>query len=406
MRRWRLLVLIALLASPVSTDPSAATYTYGPQPGYPFCALPEDPWPYNAAAGPAGGWGIAASSWNPASLVFGSELSAVTSLFSVSGDEEPGLLCFGSRFSSGWGVGLSITWLPSATWGWAWYDCPVEEHEERERQYSTRLAVGKRLNRQWGVGIGFRYSNSAYLETIDHTHCGEDEPFTTDYIRLNSDDLSIDLGFRAEGMLPSLTLISTPRRTHHVEDERWPPGLALAAGLSRVRFGVYHVPEEPFADFDWPASASLGVVYRPIVSREICVALNGTVVHWFSGAPAGESMTGDHLFQFGNWGVGAGVEILEAIELGLAYWSGYARDVKQLSWFAAVGPEAVRLTLTMGPEAMTEWHDRYPADYWDISTPDELEARVTVRFQIPFGAAHRKPEKEPRDLPQGYDWWR
>jgi hypothetical protein len=302
----------------------------------------DDPWPRATGADAAGGWGVGAIGANPAAIGFGQEASGSASL---PWSEGPTHMAIGVRSRLGPTAGFSL--------------------RGSENQSPLLTLV-----------IGYRADTSRALALAIKHREGD---------RTNSRWM-FDLGFRWERIFPRLTLVERGATLLPFSRSRWQPGMAFGLAIRNMA-GTGYVPTSRD-----PLTVSIGLSYKPVVSRTLCLSLNASH-NWFERTPERTQDSRPRaLLRRGSSAVGLGVELHQTFELGLSVHAGFADRVPRLVWSAAAGPPCFRIIWSAGADAMEP--GLFGASFVD---------RFTVRMYFP--AEFQPRSKESREPPSPYSYW-
>jgi hypothetical protein len=301
-----------------------------------------DPIPRTTGAGPAGGWGVAAASANPAALLFGTEASASVSL---PWSEEFGHMAFGYCWRGGIGAGFAI-------------------RSEKNSGYAAAWTLGFRSD-----------SNRAVAVTVKRRAGGPSHR-----------KWRMDFGLRWEGMGPGLTHVHRGDRLSPDLRARWRPGLAVGLAIVNVAASGLFPHEEDLMAID------VGLSYRAPVGHPVCLSLNARQRSYWDSESLTHADGLDAARRPGRSAVGVGVEAYEAVEFGLALHAGFPDDRVRLAWSAAVGPPLFRVIWCAGADLKNR-HFR-GSEFVDL---------VMLRMYLPIGGA--SSQDDARESIDPYAFW-
>jgi hypothetical protein len=351
-------------------------------------ALQEDPWTYATGAGPAGGWGIGASSANPATSIFGPDatftLSPLFGLLLISGGGRPN-----DRLAGG----ITIARMVELDQEDIKVVGPAARYSDEIRpgDILVRLNGAAMVSRRAAIGVNVKYSrtNRSYSELV---YPDFDWWYSSYEGQLNV--AAVDLGFRADGLLPKSSLLTRRGSMIPTSESRWPSGFTVGASINNLPL-LHH--GDVRHDDDAALWLGMGLAYRAVVSRAMCVSLNAAYYYW-PGASRGAYLSDGELIPTKHaYSMGTGLEFNELLEMGFAVYgpARYARwdyhvyglphyfeqSGVDLEFYAGLGPPWLRFLASAGS---------YGGDGSYSSTDsNEFTGRFWVRVQVPFGEGQK-----------------
>jgi len=389
---WTILVLLVLI--PTCNLRAEWTSPLAYDPAYHFLAVPLDPWTYSTAAGPAGGWGITATSSNPASLAFGPAFSAGLSW--LDGYDDIKSLAVGTPLPLALRFGLAATWQPGRkvySWDNYWFPYPFINGVYRS-QSSWQATLACRVSPALGVGTTVRYTQTT---NIEQWALAED---VHRHLYSKSTDWTLDLGIRLAGMFSNLT-IGTPGSSSAPADQQlWTSGMTIGLSLQNVRIASERCGPDAASTDSMPTRIEAGISWLVAGKDRSAFTLNSTCLSWINDQRSGRVFTRDVLLDFGRWGFGAAVDLGGIVGGGASYWFGYKNGVEEFSWFLSVGVRGLQLMFSKGYEMRSR--DAYH-DFWGPVWEQDYANRLYLRALIPLGYTPApKPSKSIREDPNSW----